>query len=78
MLLYYETIFSFFLWKAISLIYRMKLDSFEVCYKLFDSLINYMLLYSAHIHSINFLNELEKIQLQFFKRVLILPQCTPN
>ena len=63
---------------TISLIYSLKIDSWEVYLKLFDSLVNSLLQFASPVYSIRYLDELEKIQLLFFKRLLNLPQCTPS
>ena len=54
----------------ISLIYNLNAHSFEVNIKLFDSLVKSIVLYSSPIYAIRHLNELEKIQVQFHKRLL--------
>ena len=63
---------------AISLIYRLKISTFVTYKKLFEPLVNSILLYASPMYDIQYLDELEKIQLQYYKRLMILPSCTQN
>lgn len=63
---------------TISLIHKLKLNSWDIFNKLFDSLISSILLYASPLYAIRHLDELEKIQLNFYKRLMNLPFCTPN
>ena len=45
---------------------------------LFDSLVKSIISYASPIWSPRFLDLVEKVQCNFFKRFLSLPQCTPN
>ena len=59
---------------TISLIYKMKLNSFEIYIKLFNSLVNSIILYAAPVYAI----KLERVQIQYYKRLLNIPFCSPN
>ena len=63
---------------TISLIFSLNIDTRNVYNKLFDSLVISVLLYAAPVYAIRYLNEIEKVQMFFFKRILNLSYCTPN
>ena len=63
---------------TISLIYKLKADSWSCYNKLFDSLVKSILTYGAPLWSIRFLSEVEKVQTTFFKRLYALPNNTPH
>ena len=63
---------------VLSLINRMKIDSWPICKKLFDSLISSVLLYAASTWSINYLDKVEKVQTSFLKKMFTLPNNTPG
>lgn len=63
---------------TISLTNRVKLDSWSAVEKLFDSLVLSVFLYNAQIWSMRYEDEIESVQIQFFKTILLLPRCTPG
>ena len=63
---------------TIKLITYTRLDSWAKCKRLFESLVTSIILYSSPIWSIRHIDLLEKLQCQFFKKLLNLPPCTPN
>ena len=63
---------------TISLIYSLKINSWEIFTKLFESLVTTILRFASPVYAIRYLDDLEKIQLLFFKRLFNLPQCTPS
>lgn len=63
---------------TISLINRMDLNTWRPIPKLFKSLVTSTLFYAIHVWGLKFLGEIEIIQMNFFKRILLLPQNSPN
>lgn len=59
-------------------IYSTHADSWGTYNKLLQSLVLTILFYGIQIWSIGFLDEVEKVQLAFFKSLLALPINTPN
>ncbi|XP_043480334.1 uncharacterized protein LOC122510015 [Leptopilina heterotoma] len=55
-----------------------KIDSWEVCSKLFRSLVVSILAYGCLVWGLNFLEMIEKVQLSFIKGWLYLPSCTSS
>ena len=81
----YETATKQFLSKAktacastVALIHKLKITSRDTFIKLYRSLVSSIMLYSAPIYAVRYLQEVEKIQSLFFKRLLCVPQCTPK
>lgn len=63
---------------SISIINRMELNSWEPIPKIFNSLVSSTFLYAIQIWGLRYLNEIEKPQTTFYKKLLLLPQNTPN
>ena len=63
---------------TISTIHKLKINSWNIYSKLFHTLVNATLMHGSEVYAINHLEELEKIQLTYFKRLLNLAQNTPN
>ena len=63
---------------TLNIINKNKIDSWPVHKKLFDSLVKSVLLYTAPVWSLRYLNDLEKVQMAFIKRSLNLPKYIPN
>ena len=61
---------------TLRLISSTKLNSWKKINKLFDTLVTSVVLYSSPVWSIRYINLLEKVQCQFYKRLLNLPMCT--
>ncbi|OXA43010.1 RNA-directed DNA polymerase from mobile element jockey [Folsomia candida] len=57
---------------------RARLEALPKKYQLFQSLVTSTALYGAHIWSLRYLSEIEKIQYQFHHRLLGLPHGTPS
>ena len=54
------------------------MNSWRVFDKIFQSLVKSIILYASPIYALRYLQDLEKIQTLFIKRILNLPQCTPD
>lgn len=52
--------------------------SWEARLKLYDSIILNSLLYASPVWSLRYFDEIERVQLSFFKQLLQLPKCTPG
>lgn len=63
---------------TLSLINKMKVDIWETIPKLFDSLVSSTLFYAIQIWGLRFLQEIEKIQTTFYKKLLLIPPNTPG
>ena len=63
---------------TLSTIYKMKDITWQTCLKLYNSLVSSVTLYSAVVWSIRYLENIEKVQLCFFKSLLNLPLNTPD
>lgn len=63
---------------TIALIRSLNPDSWPVINKLFESLVASVVMYGAQIWSLRYLDQIEKIQLSYFKKILLLPRNTPN
>ena len=63
---------------TIAVIQRLKINSWDIYCKLFKTLVRATLMHGSEIYAINHLEELEKVQLAYFKRLLNLAQNTPN
>ena len=59
-------------------LYKNKILSWKTLVKLFQALVNSILLYASPIYAIKSLKEIEKIQVRFYKRLLNLPQSNPD
>ena len=57
---------------------KSKSDSWDCKLKIFDSIVTSILLYAAPVWSLNYLNNIEIVQTDFFKRLLSLPKSTAN
>lgn len=62
----------------LSTLNRAKIDSWDSRIKLFDTTILSMLLYGVPTWGLRYMEELEVIQTDFFKRLLSLPRNTPH
>lgn len=62
----------------LSTLNRAKIDSWETRVKLFDTTILSILLYGAPVWGLRYVEELEVIQTDFYKRLLLLPRNTPH
>lgn len=62
-------------WKIFT---RARLEPLDKKYTLFQALVSSTAMYGAHIWSLRYLNEIEKIQYQFHRRLLGLPHGTPS
>lgn len=60
-----------------SVIRNTKTDSWETIYRLNQSLIKSCLTHNAHIWGLQYTEKLEKIQLTFYKNLLVIPIYTP-
>ena len=56
----------------------MQIDSFETYKKIFESLAKSILIYASPVYALQTLEALERVQTQFYKRILGLPQSTPG
>lgn len=65
---------------ALSTIAKLKADSWSGKLKLYNSLIRSTLLYKAHLWCVrpDYIDMLEAAHLDFFKKLLSLPKCTPG
>ncbi|XP_015123156.1 uncharacterized protein LOC107045392 [Diachasma alloeum] len=63
---------------ANSILRRTKAEDWHSRIKLFDSLVSYTLLYGIQTWGPDHLNEIEKIQTDYFKRIFLLPSNTPG
>lgn len=61
-----------------ALLQRAKSDAWESKAKLYDSIVSATLLYGAHIWGLRYADVLERAQLNFFKKLLLLPRDTPS
>lgn len=61
-----------------TLLQRAKSDSWDSKARLYDSIVTATLLYSAHIWGLRYAETLERAQMNFFKRLLLLPRDTPG
>lgn len=55
-----------------------KVDSWETRIKLFDTTVLSILLYGAPLTGLRYINELEIVQTDFYKKLLSLPRSTPH
>lgn len=55
-----------------------RIDSWKARVKLYDSTVLATLLYAAPAWALRYADKLEKVQLEFFKRLLRLPRSTPS
>ncbi|CAL8100782.1 unnamed protein product [Orchesella dallaii] len=62
----------------VAIILRSRTQSWDAVMKLLDALILSIPLYGAEVWALEYVEDLEKIQLNFLKRLLTLPQCTPG
>lgn len=60
------------------LLQQMKTISVDTFFKIFDSKVQSILLYSSEIWGLNRLDSIEKVHLQACKHFLGVPSCTPN
>ena len=60
------------------LIYSLKVNSFEIYCKLFEALVESIIVYGSPVYAVQNLEQIEKIQIQFFKNLLRLPHSTPG
>lgn len=63
---------------TLKLIYRTKASTLSVHNKLFDSLVRSIILHAAPIWCLGYLETIEKVQLLFYKKLLLLSPSTPN
>ncbi|XP_044597923.1 uncharacterized protein LOC123274390 [Cotesia glomerata] len=63
---------------VISALASIRAESWEGTLRIYDSIVTTTLLYASHIWGLRYLNILEQSQLQFFKRLLLLPLGTPS
>lgn len=63
---------------ALSTVAAIKADSWASINKIFNSIAASTLLYSLYIWGLHHLDFLEKTQLLFYKRLLLLPLSTPS
>ena len=63
---------------TLALINRSKIDSWQVCKKLYLTLISSVLLFASSVWGVQNLDEVEKVQSAFFKKLLFLPLNTPS
>lgn len=63
---------------TIALINRLNLDTWEPVNKLFESLVSSIIMYAVSIWGLRYLEEIEKIQTTFYKKVLLLINNTPG
>jgi len=61
-----------------SILGKAKCRSWDARVKLFESLTLSTLLYASSIWGLRYESVIEKVQTNFFKRVLSIPKCTPN
>ncbi|CAG5082975.1 Similar to X-element\ORF2: Probable RNA-directed DNA polymerase from transposon X-element (Drosophila melanogaster) [Cotesia congregata] len=64
--------------QTLNILAKGKADSWNTVCKLFDTTIATTLLYSAHLWGLRYHQMLEKAQENFFKRLFLLPRCTPG
>jgi Reverse transcriptase (RNA-dependent DNA polymerase) len=57
---------------------RGKIPLSHVQLKLFNSLVKSVILYSSHVWSLRYIDKLERVQTNFFKKLLKLPKNTPD
>ena len=63
---------------TVSLLKTTRIESWRKVVEIFESLVTSTLIFASPVWSLNYLSELEKIQLQFFKKLLHLPLNTPS
>ena len=63
---------------TISLLKSTKLNSWLKINKLFDSLVSSIIAFATPVWSPMYLDNIDRAQCLFFKKILKLPQCTPN
>jgi len=63
---------------VLSTLKRQKTLNLETSSKLYDSIIQSTTLYAAGVWGLGMEKKLERVQQQFFKRILNLPSCTPG
>lgn len=63
---------------CINLINKIQTNSWTLISEIFNSLVLSSTTYCACVWSLRYQDELERIQLKFFKRILHLPSNTPN
>ena len=69
---------KFALSSALQSLNRSRADSWDGMVKLFDGVVSSALLYSAEVWGLKYTEQLEIVQSTFFKKLLSLPQGTPN
>ncbi|CAG5075373.1 Protein of unknown function [Cotesia congregata] len=57
---------------------NIKAESWQGTLRIFDAIVASTLLYASHLWGLRYLDLLEKSQLSFFKRLLLLPSGTPS
>lgn len=63
---------------VINILARASADSWDASTKLFTSIVSSTLLYAAPTWALRYPDTIETIQLFFYKRLLLLPSCTPG
>ena len=63
---------------TISLCEKLNVNSWKVFERLFGFLVKSIILYAAPVYATRYLQDIEKIQSLFIKRILKLPQCSPD
>ena len=63
---------------TINTINRIKIINISTCNKLFRALVSSILLYAAPIWILRHIDELEKVQNIFYRKLLPLPRNTPG
>lgn len=65
-------------WKVRNILMKSRVTSNKVRKKLLNAFITSTLLYAGQIWAVDYVNQIEKVQLQFIKRILNLNMSTPN
>ena len=63
---------------TLTLCKKIGISSWKVFEKLFQSLVRSILLYASPIYAIRYLQDVERVQSLYIKRILNLPHCTPD
>ncbi|CAG5100696.1 Similar to LINE-1 retrotransposable element ORF2 protein (Homo sapiens) [Cotesia congregata] len=63
---------------ALGILSRLSADSWAGKVKIYNAIVRSTLLYLAGIWGLSFTDTMEKAQVQFFKKLLQLPACTPG
>lgn len=61
-----------------NILVNLKADSWQSTYTLYRSMLTSTLLYTSSIWGLNYVDDLEKVQTEFFKKYLALPRPTPG